>query len=96
KLKEEQLGDVFQRLINRLSDEKENNTNRIRCAQSLEKLSMKWNDKQLNDAFNSLKDMLNKDDYNLFNCEERYMYDDKYAYLLYGIAQRLDENQMNI
>ncbi|ETO33649.1 hypothetical protein RFI_03453, partial [Reticulomyxa filosa] len=31
-------------------------------AELLGKLSMKWNEKQLNDAFNSLKDMLNEDD----------------------------------
>ncbi|ETN99830.1 hypothetical protein RFI_37637, partial [Reticulomyxa filosa] len=54
--------DVFQRLINGLSDEKEYKFNRAKCAQLLGKLSMKWNEKQLNDAFNSLKDMLNQDD----------------------------------
>ncbi|ETO02922.1 hypothetical protein RFI_34491, partial [Reticulomyxa filosa] len=61
KLKEEQLGDVFQCLINRLSDEKENEYYREKCAQLLGKFSMKWNEKQLKDAFNSLKDMPNKD-----------------------------------
>ncbi|ETO02764.1 hypothetical protein RFI_34649, partial [Reticulomyxa filosa] len=61
KLKEEQLGDVFQCFIHRLSDEKEDKNNRRKCAQLLGKLSMKWNEKQLNDAFNSLKDMLNQD-----------------------------------
>ncbi|ETO01837.1 hypothetical protein RFI_35602, partial [Reticulomyxa filosa] len=73
------------------------------------------NDKQLNDAFNSLKDIFNKERLTLedmfnkeqltledihnkenlvgtFNCEESY----KYANLLYGIAQRLDEKQMNM
>ncbi|ETO02605.1 hypothetical protein RFI_34813 [Reticulomyxa filosa] len=63
KLKEEQLGDIFQCLINRLSDEKEDKYDCRRCAESLGKLSMKWNEKQLNDAFNSLKDMFNKNDY---------------------------------
>ncbi|ETO02993.1 hypothetical protein RFI_34417 [Reticulomyxa filosa] len=48
KLKEEQLGD-------------ENEYNRKNCAELLGELSMKWNEKQLNDAFNSLKDMFNKD-----------------------------------
>ncbi|ETN99732.1 hypothetical protein RFI_37736 [Reticulomyxa filosa] len=62
KLKEEQLGDVFQCLIDRLSDEKEAENKRIKCAKLLGKFSMKWNEKQLNDAFNSLKDMSNKDD----------------------------------
>ncbi|ETN97253.1 hypothetical protein RFI_40278, partial [Reticulomyxa filosa] len=62
KLKEGQLGDVFRCLINRLSDEMEDKENRENCAELLGKLSMKWNEKQLNDAFNSLKDMLNKDD----------------------------------
>ncbi|ETO34044.1 hypothetical protein RFI_03050, partial [Reticulomyxa filosa] len=49
KLKEGQLDNVFQCLINRLCDEKENGYNRGRCAQLLEKFSMKWNDKQLDD-----------------------------------------------
>ncbi|ETN98628.1 hypothetical protein RFI_38864, partial [Reticulomyxa filosa] len=61
KLKEEQLDDVFQFFINRLSDEKEHQDNRRKCAELLGKLSMKWNEKQLNDAFNSLKDMFKKD-----------------------------------
>ncbi|ETO04583.1 hypothetical protein RFI_32815 [Reticulomyxa filosa] len=60
KLKEKKLGDVFQCLINRLSDEKEKEYNRGRCAELLEKLSIKWNEKQLDDAFNSLKDIFNK------------------------------------
>ncbi|ETO07346.1 hypothetical protein RFI_30045 [Reticulomyxa filosa] len=78
-------------------------------------------EKQLNDAFNSLKDMLNEDDYweygkaletitvklsgkqfdnafnyfiNRFNWE--CIYGDNYAFLLYEIAQRLNERQMNI
>ncbi|ETN97213.1 hypothetical protein RFI_40318, partial [Reticulomyxa filosa] len=63
KLKEEHLDDVFQCFIHRLSDEKEDRNNRRDCARSLGKLSMKWNEKQLNDAFNSLKDMLNQDYY---------------------------------
>ncbi|ETO02683.1 hypothetical protein RFI_34730, partial [Reticulomyxa filosa] len=94
KLKEEQLCDVFQCLINRLSDEKAAENNRRKCAELLGKLSMKWNEKQLNDAFNSLKDMLNKDD--RFNREETYKNNDKYADLFERIAQRLDEKQMKI
>ncbi|ETO02824.1 hypothetical protein RFI_34589, partial [Reticulomyxa filosa] len=66
KLKEGQLGDVFQCLINRLSDEKEDKDNCRKCAQLLGKFSMKWNEKQLNDTFNSLKDMPNKDDYETY------------------------------
>ncbi|ETO00985.1 hypothetical protein RFI_36455, partial [Reticulomyxa filosa] len=50
KLKEGQLGDVFQCFIHRLSDEKEHKYNREKCAELLGKISMKWNDKQLNDA----------------------------------------------
>ncbi|ETN97222.1 hypothetical protein RFI_40309, partial [Reticulomyxa filosa] len=95
KLKEEQLGDVFQCLINRLSDEKEDERNRAKCAELLGKLSMKWNEKQLNDAFNPLKDMLNKNGDWKFNCEGIHKLD-KYADLLKRIAQRLDEKQMNI
>ncbi|ETN97534.1 hypothetical protein RFI_39995, partial [Reticulomyxa filosa] len=52
-LKEGQLGAVFQCLIYRLSDH--NEYDRVKCAELLGKLSMKWNEKQLNDAFNSLK-----------------------------------------
>ncbi|ETN99568.1 hypothetical protein RFI_37902, partial [Reticulomyxa filosa] len=46
---EEQLGDVFQCLINGLSDENESKDNCRKCAQLLGKFSMKWNEKQLND-----------------------------------------------
>ncbi|ETO06575.1 hypothetical protein RFI_30817, partial [Reticulomyxa filosa] len=60
KLKEGQLGNVFQCLINQFSYKKEDRYNR---AKLLGKLSMKWNKKQLDDAFDSLEDMLNEDDY---------------------------------
>ncbi|ETO02890.1 hypothetical protein RFI_34523, partial [Reticulomyxa filosa] len=66
KLKEGQLGDIFQYLIGRLSDKKENVYNRGSCAELLGELSMKWNEEQLNDAFNSLKYMLNKDNYGTY------------------------------
>ncbi|ETO34686.1 PBS lyase HEAT domain protein repeat-containing protein, partial [Reticulomyxa filosa] len=59
KLKEEQLGDVFKYLVDRLSDEKEDDNARIKCAELLGKISMKWNEKQLIDAFNSLIDIFN-------------------------------------
>ncbi|ETN99416.1 hypothetical protein RFI_38065 [Reticulomyxa filosa] len=108
KLKEGQLDNVFQCLINGLFDEKEEEYNRKNCAQLLGKLSMKWNEQQLNDAFNSLKFMLNEEKLSgkqfvnafkyfisRFNCGE-YIYNDKYANLLEEIAQRLDEKQMNI
>ncbi|ETO12109.1 hypothetical protein RFI_25269 [Reticulomyxa filosa] len=51
-----------------------------RNASSIAKIALKWNEKQLNDAINYF--------INRFNCEKR---DDKYAGLLEGIAQRLDE-----
>ncbi|ETN99635.1 hypothetical protein RFI_37835, partial [Reticulomyxa filosa] len=109
KLKEEQLGDVFQCLINRLSDEKEEKYNRGRCAELLGKLSMKWNEKQLNDAFNSLKDAPNYEDY-YWQYEKAHKaiivkLSGKQFYNALGysinkfnreIAQRLDEKQMNI
>ncbi|ETO03100.1 hypothetical protein RFI_34310 [Reticulomyxa filosa] len=130
KLKEEQLGNVFQCFIHRLSDEKKDTRNRRKCAELLGKLSMKWNEKQLDNAFNSLKDIFNKEQLTLkdmrnkkqlilkdihnkenlvgtyrealktitvelFNCEG-YIYHYEYADLLYGIAQRLDEKQMNM
>ncbi|ETO00614.1 hypothetical protein RFI_36826, partial [Reticulomyxa filosa] len=47
KLEEGQLGDVFKFLIGRLSDEKENDGVRIKCAELIGKISMKWNEKQL-------------------------------------------------
>ncbi|ETN97291.1 hypothetical protein RFI_40240, partial [Reticulomyxa filosa] len=56
----EQLGNVFQCLIDRFSYKKEDRYDR---AELLGKFSMKWNKKQLDDAFNSLKHMLNRDDY---------------------------------
>ncbi|ETO34787.1 hypothetical protein RFI_02300 [Reticulomyxa filosa] len=55
KLKEGQLDDASKCLINRLSDEKEDKNNLVKCAHFLlGKLSMKWNEKQFNDAFNPL------------------------------------------
>ncbi|ETN99425.1 hypothetical protein RFI_38049, partial [Reticulomyxa filosa] len=54
KLKEEQLGDVFKYLIDRLSDGEEDDNNHRKCANLIGKISMKWNEKQLIDAFNSL------------------------------------------
>ncbi|ETO03415.1 hypothetical protein RFI_33995, partial [Reticulomyxa filosa] len=57
KLKEGQLGNVFQCLINGLFDEKEEEYNRKNCAQLLGKLSMKWNEQQLNEAFNFSMDI---------------------------------------
>ncbi|ETO34663.1 hypothetical protein RFI_02426 [Reticulomyxa filosa] len=45
KLKEGQLGDVFQCLIDGLSDEKEDEYKRGKCAELFGKLSMKWNEK---------------------------------------------------
>ncbi|ETO33648.1 hypothetical protein RFI_03454 [Reticulomyxa filosa] len=108
KLKAEQLGDVIQCSINRLSDEKENGYNRGRYAELLEKLSTKWNEKQLNDAFNSLKDIFNKNDWYIEALETMTVkfakqfdhafnyFISRFKYLLKRIAQRLDEKRMNI
>ncbi|ETO03056.1 hypothetical protein RFI_34354, partial [Reticulomyxa filosa] len=57
KLKEGQLDHVFKCLIGQLSDEEEYDGVRIQCAESIGKISMKWNEKQLIDAFNSLIDI---------------------------------------
>ncbi|ETO03029.1 hypothetical protein RFI_34381, partial [Reticulomyxa filosa] len=51
-------------------------------------ITVKLSGKQFNNAFNYF--------ISRFNCEKRYLYDDKYANLLAIIAQRLDEKQMNI
>ncbi|ETN98781.1 hypothetical protein RFI_38706, partial [Reticulomyxa filosa] len=97
-------------LIDRLSDEQEDEDNR-----NYWRILNKMEYKQLNDAFNSLKYMLNKDDYwkyrealgtitlklsgkqfdNAFNY---LIYEEKNTYvdLLKMIVQRLDEKQMDI
>ncbi|ETO01253.1 hypothetical protein RFI_36187, partial [Reticulomyxa filosa] len=82
----------------------EDKYNRVKCAKLLGKLSMKWNEKQLNDAFNSLKDnhyfykealetitmkLSGKQFDNAFNCFIS-------RFNCEGIAQELDEKQLNI
>ncbi|ETN98011.1 hypothetical protein RFI_39511, partial [Reticulomyxa filosa] len=68
-------------------------------ARLLGKLSMKWNEKQLNDAFNSLKDMLNKGpNWNLKLSGKQF--GNAFNYLISRssckeIAQKLDEKQLN-
>ncbi|ETO00960.1 hypothetical protein RFI_36480 [Reticulomyxa filosa] len=58
-LKEEQLDDVFKCVIGRLSNEKENDDILIQCVKLIGNFSMKWNERQLIDAFNSLIDIFN-------------------------------------
>ncbi|ETO03668.1 NTPase, partial [Reticulomyxa filosa] len=86
KLKEEQLDRVFKCWINRLPDK--NNFERQRCANFLETFSMKWNEKQLNDAFNSLMDRLND------KSENEYMHEACISPLL-TIAVKLGKKQTN-
>ncbi|ETO02211.1 hypothetical protein RFI_35224 [Reticulomyxa filosa] len=68
-LKEEQLDDVLKCLVDRLSDEKKYDDVRKKYAELIGKLSMKWNETQLIDAFNSLIDIFNAidDSYDAFN-----------------------------
>ncbi|ETO10727.1 hypothetical protein RFI_26650 [Reticulomyxa filosa] len=101
KLKEGQLYGVFKCLIDRLSNEKEDDDIRIKCAELIGELLMKLNETQLIDAFDPLIDMVNDIDciYSAFNTvrEQLQLYCGDNAYnLLKGIAQRLDEKQMNI
>ncbi|ETO33377.1 hypothetical protein RFI_03728 [Reticulomyxa filosa] len=85
KLKEEQLDYVFKCWINGLSD---NKYIRSICAGLLGELSMKWNEKQLNDTFNSLIDRLNDENEDIWVCREC-------ARSLGTIAVKLNEQQIH-
>ncbi|ETN99796.1 hypothetical protein RFI_37671, partial [Reticulomyxa filosa] len=90
KLKEGQLGDVFQCFISRLSDEKEDEYNRRKCAELLGKLSMKWNENQLERVFNALI-FVSKHSMNTNNDKDK---DESLVKLLQLTSTKLNDEQL--